>query len=60
MSTDISDNQVKSVAASFRDPSGYVFTATGVLYRQVNQITRQLRPLDCIGSLPGIGESWIT
>ena len=38
MSADISDNQVESVAASFRDPSGYVFTAAGVLYRQVNQI----------------------
>ncbi len=38
MSTDISDNQVEAVAASFRDPSGVVFTAAGVLYRQVNQI----------------------
>jgi hypothetical protein len=30
----------QGLAGSFRDPSGYVFTAEGVLYRQVNDIYR--------------------
>jgi hypothetical protein len=38
MSADNSENKHESVGASFRDPSGYVFTSAGVLYRQVNHI----------------------
>jgi hypothetical protein len=38
MSADNSEHKLKSVGASFRDPSGYVFTSDGVLYRQVNRI----------------------
>jgi hypothetical protein len=38
MSADSPLNQVETVGASFRDPSGYVFTSGGVLYRQVNRI----------------------
>ncbi len=30
-----------AVAGSFRDPSGFVFTAGGLLYRQVNQVYRE-------------------
>lgn len=31
-------NEVQRVAGSFRDPSGFMFTAGGNLYRQVNQV----------------------
>lgn len=36
MSTD-----AKRIGASFRDPSGFIFTRDGVLYRQVNQAYRK-------------------
>jgi hypothetical protein len=36
------ENQVRSTQrASFRDPSGFLFTAGGVLYRQVNRSYQQ-------------------
>ena len=38
MSADSVLDQVETVGASFRDPSGYVFISGGVLYRQVNLI----------------------
>jgi hypothetical protein len=38
MSAESTVSQVETVGASFRDPSGYVFTSAGVLYRQVNRI----------------------
>ena len=41
MSAETEANRVQTVGASFRDPSGYVFTSAGVLYRQINQIYQQ-------------------
>jgi hypothetical protein len=38
MSAATAERQVEIAGASFRDPSGYVFTSAGVLYRQVNRI----------------------
>ena len=34
-------SDVQPLAASFRDPSGFLFTRQGVLYRQVNQLYRE-------------------
>ena len=31
----------ESVAGSFRDPSGFLFTSDGALYRQVNERYRE-------------------
>ena len=31
-------NNTPTLEASFRDPSGFLFTRDGVLYRQVNQV----------------------
>jgi hypothetical protein len=41
MSAEIEADRVQTVGASFRDPSGYVFTSAGVLYRQINQVYQQ-------------------
>jgi hypothetical protein len=38
MSADSALKPIETVGASFRDPSGYVFTSAGVLYRQVNLV----------------------
>ncbi len=34
-------NNLSQHPASFRDPSGFIFSAQGVLYRQVNQVYRE-------------------
>ena len=36
MSSDISSPKIQRISASFRDPSGFLFTSHGVLYRQVS------------------------
>ena len=46
----VSENRPSRLAASFRDPSGFLFEAHGVLYRQVNESYREhLELLDSSG-----------
>jgi hypothetical protein len=41
MSAETEATGVQTVGASFRDPSGFVFTSAGILYRQINQVYQQ-------------------